>query len=85
MDETVVKIFGKEAYLFMLYEPFVDRILGLRFAWNANSITVEVFLKDMIKKYGRHSLRTDGGTWYALANARACQKLDQRFLPTPPA
>jgi putative transposase len=79
MDETCVKIFGKEAYLFVLYEPFANRILGLHFAWNANSITVEIFLKDMIKKYGKHSLWTDGATWYALA----CEsmKLDHHVYP----
>ena len=63
MDETCVKIFGKQAYLFVLYEPFVDRILGLHFAWNANSIAVELFMKDMIKKYGstHYGLMADRG------------------------
>ncbi|MHB8566720.1 MAG: hypothetical protein ACYC7D_01560 [Nitrososphaerales archaeon] len=48
MDETCVKIAGRQAYLFVAYEPFVDRILGLYFAWTANSIAVELFLKDIL-------------------------------------
>ena len=59
MDETCVKIDGKQAYLFVAYEPFVDRILGLYFAWNPNSISVELFLKELITKYGKHALWTE--------------------------
>lgn len=68
MDETCVKIAGKQAYLFVTYEPFVDRILGLYFAWNPNSISVELFLKELITKYGKHALWTDGAEWYSLAS-----------------
>lgn len=65
--------------MFVLYEPFADRILGLHFAWNANSIAVELFMKDMIKKYGKHPLWTDGGTWYALASKS--MNLDHHVYP----
>ncbi len=36
------------------------------FVWNANSTIGEVFLKDTIKKYGKHTLWPDSGMWYAL-------------------
>jgi transposase-like protein len=51
VDETAITIAGMSAFLFIAYEPFEDRILGLRFAWTANSISVELFLRDLTKKY----------------------------------
>ena len=45
IDETGVNVAGAEAYLFVAYEPFVNRILGLYFAWNPSSISVEMFLR----------------------------------------
>ncbi len=71
IDETVVKIGKLEAFLFLAYEPFEGRILGLYLAWNPNSIVVELFLKDLKKMYGRHPVWTDGAWYYALA----CQSL----------
>jgi putative transposase len=67
MDETEVEVGGEKAFLFVAYEPFAKRILGLYFAWNANSIAVESFLKDLIEKYEKRAIWTDGGTWYVLA------------------
>ena len=36
-------------------------------SWTPNSISVEIFLEDLIKKYGRHPVWTDGADWYSLA------------------
>lgn len=72
IDETGVKIAGEEGWLFVAYEPFSNRILGLYFAWNHSSIAVEMFLKDLIRKYGKHQVWTDGADWYALA----CQSMN---------
>ncbi|MHB2036336.1 MAG: hypothetical protein ACYCPW_06295, partial [Nitrososphaerales archaeon] len=57
----------KKAYLFVACEPFVDKILGLYFSWNPNSISVELFLKELITTYCRHALWTDGAELYSLA------------------
>jgi transposase-like protein len=74
IDETGIKIGKLEAWFFVAYEPFEDRILGLYFAWNRNSISVELFLKDLTRKYGRYQVWTDGAEWYALA----CQSMNLR-------
>jgi putative transposase len=66
IDETGITIAGMQAFMFIAYEPFEDRILGLHFSWTANSISVEIFLKDLIKKYGKHPVWTDGADWYKL-------------------
>jgi putative transposase len=67
IDETGITIAGSQAFLFIAYEPFEDRILGLHLAWTPNSISVEMFLRDLIRKYGRHPIWTDGADWYSLA------------------
>jgi len=67
IDETGITVGGLQAFLFIAYEPFEDRILGLHLAWNPNSISVEMFLHDLIRKYGRHPIWTDGADWYSLA------------------
>ena len=67
VDETGITIAGMQAFMFMAYESFEDRILGLHFAWNPSSISVEMFLRDLIKKYGKHPVWTDRADWYKLA------------------
>jgi len=62
-----VNVAGEQAYLFVAYEPFANRILGLYFAWSPSSISVELFLKDLIRKYCRHQVWTDGAEWYSFA------------------
>lgn len=47
VDETGITIAGMQAFLYMAYEPFQDRILGLHLAWNPNSISAELFLRDL--------------------------------------
>lgn len=67
IDETRITIAGMSAFLFIAYEPFEGRILGLHFSWTPNSIAVEMFLRDLCRKYGRHPVWTDGAEWYSLA------------------
>jgi hypothetical protein len=74
-----MKIGKLEAFLFVAYEPFEERILGLYFAWNPNSISVELFLKDLVRKYGHHQVWTDGAEWYALA----CQSMNLKHHVYP--
>ncbi len=74
VDETGATIAGMQAFLCIAYEPFQDRILGLRLAWNPNSLSAELFLKDLVKKYGRHPVWTDGADWYSFA----CESMNLR-------
>jgi transposase-like protein len=63
VDETGIVVAGKQAFLFIAYEPFEDRILELDLAWNPSSLSVEMFLRDLVKKYGRHPVWADAGDW----------------------
>src|SRR5713226_7779171 len=46
IDETEVRGSIESAFFFVAYEPFANRILGLYFAGNQNSISVGLFLRD---------------------------------------
>jgi hypothetical protein len=62
IGETAIQIGKADAFLFLAYEPFQVRILGLYFTWQPNSLSVELFLKDLVRKYGRKQVcgRMDG-------------------------
>ena len=42
-------------------------ILDIRISFERTILVAEKFIKDLIKKYGKHLLSTDGGTWYSQA------------------
>ncbi len=71
VDETMVKVGGVEGWVWVAYEPYQRRFLGLRFSWIRNSMTAEAFLRQMVKRYGRHPVYTDGASWYP----EACSSL----------
>ncbi len=64
VDETGVIL---QTFLFIACEPFEDRILGLLVAWTRSSISTDMFLKDLMRKFGHHPVRTNGAAWYKLA------------------
>ncbi len=70
--EIAITIAGLQVFLFIACEHFEDSILGLHLAWNPSSISVEIFLKGLVHKYGRHPVWTDGADWYKLA----CQSMN---------
>ena len=39
-------------------------ILDIRISFERTMLVAEQFLKRLVKKYGKHSISTDGGTWY---------------------
>jgi transposase-like protein len=51
--------------VWMAYEPFSRRILGLWLSWTRK------FLKTLVRLYGRHPVWTDGAPWYS----DACRSL----------
>jgi transposase-like protein len=57
--------------VWMTYEPFSRRILGLWLSWTRNSLQAEKFLKTLVRLYGRHPVWTDGAPWYS----DACRSL----------
>ena len=67
VDETLLKVGNQYAWLWVAIEPVNKVILGIRISFERNMLTAEQFLKSLVKKYGKHPLSTDGGTWYPQA------------------
>jgi transposase-like protein len=66
VDETLVKASGNEyIWLWIAIEP-IDKIIlgGILISIERNMLVAEQFLQNLIRKYGKHRLSTDGGTWY---------------------
>ena len=42
-------------------------ILGIRISIERNMLVAEQFIQSLIRRYGKHDISTDGGTWYPQA------------------
>ena len=72
IDETVIQIGWKHYYLWIAIEPLHKTILGIHISESRNMLVAKQFLQSLIIKYGKHSVYSDGGTWYP----EACKVLD---------
>ncbi|OLE43277.1 MAG: hypothetical protein AUF73_02770 [Thaumarchaeota archaeon 13_1_20CM_2_39_11] len=65
IDETMIQIgSSNEAWLWIAVEPIHRQILGVHISRHRNMIVAESFLRSLIKNYGKHTVYTDGGSWY---------------------
>jgi len=39
-------------------------VLGIYISEDRNMLVAEKFIRTLVEKYGRHTVYTDGGTWY---------------------
>jgi putative transposase len=60
----VLQIGAEEAWLWIGVEPIHKQILGVSVSRHRNMIVAELFLRSLIRIYGRHVVYSDGGTWY---------------------
>jgi transposase-like protein len=67
IDETLVQIDDTDTWLWVSIEPIHHhRILGVYISRHRNMLGAESFLKSLIKLYGKHTVYSDGGSWYIL-------------------
>src|SRR5919197_3097870 len=71
IDETMIQIGGNEAWLWIAIEPIRSTVLGVYLSRHRNMLVAESFLSSLIEIYGRHTVYSDGGTWYP----EACSSL----------
>ena len=64
IDETMIQIGNTDAWLWVAIEPIHHQILGVYISRHRNMLVAEVFLRSLIKLYGKHIVYSDGGTWY---------------------
>ena len=72
---------GKQfVWIWVAIDNLTKVILGIRISFERTMLVAERFLKDLVKKYGKHKVSTDGGTWYP----QACEFLKiQHHLHSP--
>jgi transposase-like protein len=64
IDETMLQISTDEAWLWIAVEPIHKQILGVYISRHMNMIVVESFLRSLLRIYGKHTVYSDGETWY---------------------
>ena len=80
IDETVIQIGWKNYYLWVAIEPLHKSVLGIHISEERNMFVAENFIGSLVSKYGRHTVYTDGGTWYP----QACRFLHiKHYLHSP--
>ena len=67
IDETVIQIGSQHCWLWICIEPVHRTILGIYISEERNMFVAEKFIRSLVEKYGRHTVYTDGGTWYPQA------------------
>jgi putative transposase len=61
-------------------EPIHSSVLGIYISEERNMLVAEKFIRSLVEKYGRHTVYTDGGTWYH----EACNVLKlKHYLHSP--
>ncbi|HET9807118.1 MAG TPA: DDE-type integrase/transposase/recombinase, partial [Nitrososphaeraceae archaeon] len=64
IDETVIQIGSQHFWLWICIEPVHRSVLGIYISKERNMIIAEKFIRSLVEKYGKHTVYTDGGTWY---------------------
>src|SRR5215213_3836928 len=67
VDETLIKVSGEFVWLWIASEPKDKTILGIHISYERSMLIAEHFIHSLVKKYGKHSVSTNGGTWYPQA------------------
>jgi putative transposase len=64
IDETMIRIGADDAWLWVAIEPIHRKILGIYISRHRNMLVAESFLRSLVRLYGKHTVYSDGGTWY---------------------
>ena len=67
IDETVIQIGNQHFWLWFCIEPVYSSVLGIYISEERNMLVAEKFIRSLVEKYGKHTVYTDGGTWYEQA------------------
>jgi putative transposase len=66
VDETLIKVSNDFVWIWVANEP-IDKVILDCISFERTMLVGEQFLKGLVKKYGKHSISTDGATWYPQA------------------
>jgi len=64
VDETMIRIRGRRAWVWVAFEPGLRVFLAFRITYNQSVPDAYLFLKELRSRYGRKPIWTDEGVWY---------------------
>ena len=65
IDETVIQIGNQHFWwLWFCLEPIDKSELGIYILQGRNMLVAEKFIRSLVENYGKHTVYTDGGTWF---------------------
>gem|GEM_PF-647714 len=64
IDETMIRIGGREAWVWIAFDPLHRQFLGFRINRQRNILDAYYFIRHLRSRYGRKPIWTDEGTWY---------------------
>jgi transposase-like protein len=64
VDETMIKIRVRRAWVWVAYEPGLRAYLAFRISYNQSILDAYLFLKELRSRYGLKPIWTDEGVWY---------------------
>ncbi len=80
IDETVIQIGNQHFWLWICIEPIHSSVLGIYISEERNMFVAEKFIRSLVENYGKHTVFTDGGTWYD----EACEVIGlKHYLHSP--
>jgi putative transposase len=81
VDETLFKVRNEYVWVWVAIDSTDKTILGgIRISFERTMLVAEHFLKDLVKRYGKRPVSTDGGTWYP----QVCNFLElKHYLHSP--
>ncbi|MFP3228797.1 MAG: DDE-type integrase/transposase/recombinase [Nitrososphaeria archaeon] len=65
VDEAMVDLGGTPARIWAAFGPDPHAMLDFRVSWRGNSIDAYLFIRRLVRRYGRVPIYTDGAPWYA--------------------
>ena len=67
VDETMIRVGSLEAWLWVALDPENRKFLGFYISRTRNILVAHMFLRWLVKRYGRKPLYTDEAVWYPAA------------------
>ena len=64
IDETIIQVGSQHFWLWFCIEPIDKSVLGIYISEERNMLVAEKFIRSLVENYGKHSVYSDGGTWY---------------------
>jgi putative transposase len=64
IDETILQVGSQHFWLWFCIEPVHSSVLGIYISQERNMLVAEKFIRSLVESYGKHTVYSDGGTWY---------------------